>query len=166
MPTAKYPQLMRVIVAVCAAVVLSALTGSDARAQFCASNAECGSAFFCKKWLFNAAGTCESAFCNTQADCAVTRGPTICSLGMCQATCVRDADCSADAFCNRAPGRRLGICIARPTPASGTAPGTGTPRAGEGQACGPQTFGGGVVKNVGCAQGLRCQNRRCVRPPS
>jgi hypothetical protein len=43
------------------------------------------------------------------------------------------------------------------------APGGGTPLAGEGQACGPQRFGGGVVKSVGCARLLTCQNGRCVR---
>jgi len=165
--------LARAAIIVCTATLFSALTNTGASAQFCASNAECGDIQVCDKWLFGTAGTCSLTFCNTQADCGVTRRPSLCVLGVCQAICRSNVNCPGQ-VCAPVPGSGVGICTAAPpappappppAPGSGSGSGAGIGQAGEGQACGPRRFGGGVIKSVGCKPGLLCQNARCVRLP-
>jgi hypothetical protein len=146
----------------CAVFMLFAWPQPKATAQVCTSNAGCAGTLVCDRAFLGLIGSCRLALCNTNADCAVTRRATTCVSGVCHATCTTDAGCPIGFECNRVPGRTVSACFA--TSGSGSGSGSGTPIAGEGQACGPREFGGGVIKNVGCARGLQCQNRRCIRP--
>ena len=156
-------QFLRAIAVSFAASLLFGVWLSNANAQVCTSNAECINTQVCDKVFFGIIGSCRFVMCNSDADCSVTARPTNCVLGTCQANCQTDANCPSGQVCRRVSGRR--ICILQSTSSGGTGTGTGTPLAGEGQACGPQRFGGGVIKSVGCAHGLLCQHQRCVRLP-
>ena len=136
---------------------------ASAEAQVCTSNAGCANTQVCDKAFFGIIGSCRFVMCNSDADCSVTARRTICVLGTCQASCQTNANCPAGEACQRVSGRR--ICIVQSTPSGGSGSGSGIPLAGEGQACGPQQFGGGVIKSIGCAHGLLCQHQRCERLP-
>jgi hypothetical protein len=155
-------QFMRAIAVSFASLLVFSLWIANANAQVCTSNGECANTQVCDKAFFGIIGSCQFIRCNSDADCSVTARPTICVLGMCQANCQSNANCPSGQACRSVTGRR--ICIVQSTPSPGSGTGTGTPLAGEGQACGPRQFGGGVIKSVGCAHGLLCQNQRCVRP--
>jgi hypothetical protein len=78
---------------------------------------------------------CLFEFCNVNSDCS--RRGSVCTLGICR--------------------------LAGGGGGGGTGGGIGL--SGEGCLCGPQRLGGGVVKSVGCQQGLQCTHGRCQRLP-
>ena len=105
--------------------------------SLCSSNAQCPDGFICKTG-FLGLKWCLFDFCNTDSDC--TRPGDLCLNGQCQ----------------RPP---------RPPPPAPFSPApSGLP--GEGARCGPQNVGG-VIKNFGCRQRLRCNVFGfCERLPS
>src|SRR5262249_55060055 len=72
--------------------------------------------------------------------------------------------CNSDAGCSRRGARCInGICRL-PGAGGGGGGGAGIGQSGEGGPCGPQVFGGGIVKSIGCRRGLFCNTfRRCQR---
>jgi hypothetical protein len=157
------PRLPRLLLLSCVVFALFAWPQPRATAQVCTSNAGCAGDLACDRAFLGLIGSCRLALCNTNADCAVTRRATTCVSGVCHRICASDNGCPTGFECSRVPGRNVSACFAA-SGSGATGSGAGTPLAGEGQACGPREFGGGVIKSVGCARGLQCQNRRCQRP--
>jgi hypothetical protein len=97
--------------------------------------------------------------CRTTADCPDGQSCQTGFLGFKQCLfeyCNVDSDCS-----RRGSVCSLGICR---LPASGGGGSSGHGQSGAGGVCGPQRLGGGVIKSIGCQQGLQCRNGRCERP--
>ena len=143
------------------AALAYALTGSGAGAQFCLHSADCPDSLVCNNVLPGFFGTCGVGLCNSDAGCVGTAQPSICELGVCQATCVQNANCPPGQVCAGFPGRH--ICVLAPQPTAPPPP-SGIPLAGEGQACGPRNLGGGVIKTIPCRARLRCVHGFCERP--
>jgi hypothetical protein len=152
---------MRLIARACSALGIAALlyllVPAAALAQSCSSNAGCPADQTCQPVLFGM--QCRNMPCNFDAECPFDR--PFCFGGLCQAGCRRAQDCGAGLRCVGGNQFRLGTCSPRLPPAPPPQPG-GIGQAGEGQACGRVSIGG-VVKNVGCRQGLQCRNGRCRR---
>jgi hypothetical protein len=154
---------LRLMLLFCAALLLSDAPPRVAHAQVCATNLGCAADLVCDRAFLGLIGSCKVARCNGDASCAVTRRITVCVEGLCRATCASDSGCPIGLGCQRLPDRAVGACIVASSSGSGGPQPGGGSRAGEGQPCGPREFGGGVIKSVGCAHGLHCQNRRCMR---
>src|SRR5436190_20899034 len=105
-----------------------------------------------------------NAFCLTSADCPAG---LICRSGFLGVPVCREIACNFDRDCpaNQRPCAG-GACQIPTTAGGGSGGGAGVRQSGEGAACGRVQFGGGVVKNVGCARGLRCTNNRCQKLPT
>ena len=156
---------LRLILVFCAALLLHGAPPHAAHAQVCTSNLGCAADLVCDRAFLGLIGSCRLALCNGDASCAVTRRITVCVEGLCRATCTSNNGCPRGMSCQNLPNRNFGACIVSSSSDSGgSQPGSGGGSlAGEGQPCGPREFGGGVIKSIGCAHGLHCQNRRCMR---
>jgi uncharacterized membrane protein YgcG len=129
--------ITRLLLCLGAALFLSLLLPESASAQICFSNNDCPADRECR----SGGGlffVCREIACNSNADCPRNLRP--CAGGACQSL----------------PAGGGG----------GGSSGGGISQSGEGQACGRVRFGGGVIKSVGCRQGLQCTNGRCRRLPS
>jgi hypothetical protein len=155
------PYFTRGVVVWTMAVFLSVVTISGARAQFCSGNLICKGTLTCHKIFFGLFGFCELVRCNDDTDCGVTDHPSICLLGICEASCQNNASCGSGKFCNRNTGRPVGVCA----PQLAAPIGTGSnPSSGAGGVCGPQEVAPGIIKIQRCKDGLICTNDRCTRP--
>ena len=152
-------RLARTLVVLGTAALAYALTISGAGAQFCLRSSDCPDSLLCTNLFPGFFGTCGIGLCNTDADCVGTAQRSICELGVCQATCRRNANCPLGEVCGGVPGRRVCVPAPQPTPP----PPSGIPLGGEGQACGPRNLGGGVIKTIPCRSGLRCVHGFCER---
>src|SRR5262245_37741996 len=148
--------MIRFTPAIIIGFLLALLTGvGTASAQgSCRSTVDCLADQVCQPGLFG--GQCVRLACNFNSDCPAARH--LCFFGICQAGCFSSFDCPGGAACIGATALP-GQCAPPPGPA--TPRPSGLP--GEGAACGRVTFGGGVVKNIGCRAGLRCVFGRCQR---
>jgi hypothetical protein len=126
----------RVAFAFAAGVFLWLMTAHDASAQLCLSSADCPPGRACRQGFLGLL-YCREIACNFDRDCPPNQRP--CAGGACQPL---------------PPGG----------PGGGGGGGGGIPQAGEGQACGRITLGGGVKKSVRCRPGMQCRNTRCRRP--
>src|SRR5262245_46007794 len=113
-------QSSRLTLICCAILALLAGPQSRASAQVCTRNLGCASDLVCDKAFIGLIGSCRLAFCNTGADCAVTRRVTSCVEGLCRARCSSDNDCPRGLECQQGPGRTVGACFVASNSGSGS----------------------------------------------